>query len=246
MSTGTRRHNGAGKKMRDHSHITVGLTLLLASVLIIPGCGNSAAGLFNSAFINAVFGGFTPVTPGPGAAFVLVRAVNSTAQVVEFIVTIERLVLVEDENGNYQVDEDGNFVTQQERETVRLSTFPGGQAAELGVLFSCRESPVMLVGLGNNLLPTDSAVFVGGTGPAGTGGFGVSAENINPLSLEAGNFNCGDTIIFRAFTSRGQPGGVALETLLLPGSEQPSEFPGPDTFVNYEVFLEAQRRDDEP
>jgi len=230
--------------MHNHSRITVGLAVLLATVLIIPGCGN--AGLFNPAFINAVFGGYTPVTPGPGAAFVFVRAVNTTAQVVEFIVTIERLVLVEDEDGNYQVDDDGNFVTRKERETVRLSTFPGGQAAELGVLFSCRESPVMLVGLGDNLLPTDSAVFVGGTGPAGTGGFGISAENLNPLSLEAGNFNCGDTIIFRAFTSRGQPGGVALETLLLPGSEQPSEFPGANTFVNYETFLESQSRDNEP
>ncbi len=246
MSIGTRWHNEADKEMRNHSDARIVLALLVAAVLITPGCGNGAAGVFNPAFINAVFGGFTPVTPGPGAAFVFVRAVNTTPEVVEFIVTIERLELVKDEDGNFQVDEEGNFITEQVRETVRLSTFPTGQAAELGVLFPCGESPVTLVGLGDNLLPTDSAVFVGGEGPAGTGGFGVSAEGLNPLSLEAGNFNCGDTIIFRAFESRGQPGGVGLETLLLPGSEQPSEFPGHDTFVNYETFLESQRRDDDP
>lgn len=246
MSIRTRWYNEAGREMRNHSYVTIGLTMLLAAALVTPGCGNSGTSVFNPAFINAVFGGYTPVTPGPGAAFVFVRAVNSTSEVVEFIVTIEREKAVKGEDGSYQVDEDGEFITEKERETVRLSTFPNGQAAELGVLFPCGESPVKLVGLGENLLPTDSAVTVGGEGPAGTGGFGVTAEALNPLSLDAGNFNCGDTIIFRAFQSRGQPGGIGLESLLLPGSEQPSEFPGADTFVNYETFLESQRHEDGP
>ena len=211
----------------------------------LSACG-STAGLFNPAFINTVSGGVAPVTPGPRASFVFVRAVNETDQVVEFIVTIEREVAVRDDDGNFQRDDQGNFVTRPERETVRLTTFPVGLANELGALFSCKESPVSLVGLGENLLPTDAAVFVGGQGPAGTTGFGVTAGNLNPLSLDVGNFNCGDTVVFRAFQNPGVAGGVGLQTFLLPGSEQPSIFSGPDTFVNLEQFLESQVREDEP
>lgn len=215
------------------------LCLLIGVGLATPGCGTAAA-VFNPAFVNTNFGGVVPVTPGPGAAFVLVRAVNATNDVVEFIVTIERDQLVLDENGNFQVDDQGNFITRPERETVRLTTFPTGQSRELGVLFPCGLSPITLVGLGENLLPTDSAVFVGGEGPAGAGGFGVSASELNPLVLEEGNFNCGDTVIFRAFLRPGAAGGIGLESLLLPGSEQPSVFPGPDSFVTFEQLLEAQ------
>lgn len=207
--------------------------------LTLAGCG-SAAGIFNPAFVNTQFGGVFPLTPGPSAAFILIRTINNTNQVVEFIVTIERDELLRDTSGNFQTDDQGNFITRPTRETVRLNTFPNDQARELGVLFACGESPVTLVGLGENLLPTDSAVFVGGTGPAGTGGFGVSAAGLNPLALSVGNFNCGDTIIFRAFRNTRAPGGVALESLLLPGSEQPLLFAGPSTFASFEQILAAQ------
>ena len=49
---------------------------------------DSTATVFNSAFINTLAGGEVPVTPGPGAAFVLVRVDNETLQAVEFVVTI--------------------------------------------------------------------------------------------------------------------------------------------------------------
>lgn len=206
--------------------------------LLLTGCGT--IGVLNPAFVNTVFGGIVPVTPGPASAFILVRAINGTAQNVEFIVTIEKDELQRNPDGSFIVDSEGNFATEPVRETVSLTTFPNGQARELGVLFPCGESPITLIGLGENLLPTDSAVFVGGTGPAGTGGFGISAVQINPLSLAVGNFNCGDTIIFRAIRSPGTSGGVALESLLLPGSEQPSIFPGPSTFENFERILATQ------
>lgn len=205
-------------------------------------CGGAA---LNPAFINSLSGGVVPVTPGPPAAFVFVRTVNETNQTVEFIVTIEREELVRDEDGNFQVDENGNFVTEPKRETVRLNTNATGLATETGVLFPCGESPVTIVGLGEDLVPTDAAVFVGGGGAGGNVGFGVPAGNLNPLRLEIGNFNCGDTIIFRAFTSVGVAGGMALQTFLLPGSEQPSIFSGPSTFVNYEEFLATQLQGDE-
>ncbi len=225
--------------------VTTALAGASGLAISTAGCG-SATAIFNPAFINPFFGGVVPVTPGPGAAFVFVRTVNDIGQPVEFIVTIERDVLVVDDQGNFRIDQDGQFITRSERETVRLTTLSDGQARELGTLFPCGESPVTQVGLGENLLPGDAAVFVGGQGAGGAAGFGVPAGNLNPLLLQEGNFNCGDTIIFRAFQSRNVAGGVGLQSFVLPGSEQPSVFQGPDTFANYERFVEAQVREDEP
>jgi len=223
--------------------LLAGFLVLLGGLIQWAGCG---AGIFNPAFLNTVAGGQFPVTPGPGADFVMVRALNETGQNVEFIVTIERDELVLDEEGNFQVDDQGNFVTRTARETVRLQTGLAGNASELGVLFPCDVSPVTLVGLGEELLPSDAAVFVDGDGPGGAPGFGVTAANLNPLSLDAENFSCGDTITFRAFQSIGVPGGIALQSFLLPGESQPSIFTGPNTFVNYQTFLESQVREDDP
>lgn len=215
---------------------------IIAALLIGVGCGS----VLNPAFLNTLSSGQFPVTPGPAADFVFVRASNETGQQAEFIVTIERSVLVLDDDGAFQIDEDGNFVTRPELQTVRLFTGATGKAADQGVLFSCSESPVTFVGLGENLLPTDAAVFVGGAGAGAQAGFGIPADDLNPLSLTAGNFNCGDTIVFRAIRSIGVTGGVELQSFLLPGSEQPSTFAGPSTFASYQQFLETQIREDEP
>lgn len=219
-----------------------GICCLMAAM---SGCGNGAA-FFNPAFVNSQLGGgVVPQTPGPGADFVLVRVVNSTAQAVEFIVTIDRDVLDLDENGNPQRDEDGNLLTVAKRETVRLQTAATGDSTESGVLFPCADSRITRVGLGENLLPTDAGVFVGGLGAGDATGFGVPAGSLNPLSLAAGNFNCGDTVIFRALVQTGQAGGIGLQSFLLPGFEQPSEFSGPNTFVNFQQFLETQVSEDD-
>lgn len=209
------------------------------------GCGG-AVSVFNPAFVNQVQGGQFPLTPGPNAAFLFVRVINETNEVAEFSVTIEREVLTFDDAGNAQIDDQGNPITRTERETVRLTTTPDAPANELGVTFSCAESPINLVGLGDNLAPTDSAVFIGGQGAAGAPGVGIPASSVPPLSREAGHFSCGDTVIFRAAVSPGVPGGVALESRLLPGSEQPSDFTGPNTFVNLEELLQSQVREEEP
>ena len=219
--------------------------VFLSFVSLAAACG-AATAIFNPAFVNTVAGGVVPVTPGPSAAFVLVRCLNQTNQVVEFIVTIEREVLVRDDQGDFQIDENNQFVTRPERQTVRLTTTPNTKAREVGTLFSCGESPVTVVGLGENLLPTDRAVFVGGQGTGGAAGIGVTAGNLNPLVLEVGNFNCGDTIIYQAFLSNNVAGGVALRSLLLPGSEQPSVFVGPNTFATVQTLLEASIADDSP
>jgi hypothetical protein len=225
--------------MTTGSYRRAALAILIAAA--IGGCG----AFLNDAFLNTTVGGIVPVTPGPVAAFVLVRGVNQSGQNVEFIVTIEKQMLVTDDDGNYQTDEDGNFITQPVRRTVNLATSPAGNSTDIGVLFDCAIEPVTIVGLGENLLPTDAAVFVGGAGPGGAGGFGVTAPYINPLSLYDGNFNCGDTIIFEAFQANGVPGGVAIQAFLLPGSEQPGQFQGPSTFENYANFLESQVQEEE-
>ncbi|MBI1825503.1 MAG: hypothetical protein HY287_10110 [Planctomycetes bacterium] len=215
--------------------------LQIIGVAALISLGTACTGLLNPAFINSTSGGVYPVTPGPGAAFVLVRGRNETAQNVQFIVTIERQVLVTDDQGNFVYDQTtGLPVTRPERQTVKLDAGSTGKSTDVGTLFSCNPNPVTKVGLGANLLPTDAVVFVGGQGSAGALGFGVTAPNLNPLDLYQGNFNCGDTVIFRAFSSKGVAGGVAVDAFLLPGSEQPSIFAGLNTFVNYQSFLESQ------
>lgn len=216
-------------------------SVCLSGVALVAG----VVGCFNPAFINTFVGGQVPLTPGPAAAFVFVRCVNQTGVPVEFIVTIQRDVLVLDEDGQFQKDDANEFITRPERQTVRLTTAATGDASELGTLFGCSESPVTHVGLGRELLPTDSAVFVAGQGVAGAAGFGIQAGELNPLQLAEGNFNCGDTITFRAFLASGVPGGVALQAFLLPGSEQPSVFSGPSTFATLQRLIESQVREDE-
>jgi len=216
--------------------------LVALAGLSVCGC----TGVLNPALQNSLFGGVFPLSPGPVAAFVFVRCVNETNQTAEFIVTIERDVLVLDDDGNFQFDEDGIPITRPERETVRLLTAATGLARETGTLFPCRPSPVTIVGLGESLSSDDVAVFVGGGGAGGAQGSGIRAGALNPLLVSVGNFNCGDTIIYQAFQAIGTPGGVGLQAFLLPGSEQPSRFLGPSTFENLELFLESQVREDEP
>lgn len=214
--------------------------LALCASLMLGGCG-----LFESSFVNTFSGGVFPRTPGPNAAFVLVLGDNETDQTIEFIITIERNILDLDDDGAAQIDENGFLVTEPFRETVRLCTEPGGGARRLGTLFACGESPVTLVGLGENLLPTDRHVLVGGNCETSAPGSGVTVPTLNPLEISVGNFNCGDTVIFQALRNSSVAGGVSVRVLLQPGSEQPSVFSGPNTFANLSAFLEAQRRDRE-
>lgn len=219
--------------------------LIGLGVALVVWCPAGCGAFFNPAFVNTFTGGEFPRTPGPGASFVLVRALNETGQTAEFIVTIERNSIQRDENGNPLVDDSGNVILVPQRETVQLNTSPAAPANDVGVLFSCLQEPINIVGLGANLLPTDAALFVGGAGAGGAQGFGISAGTVSPLVRQAGNFSCGDTIIFRAIRSAGVAGGVRIQSFLLPGFEQPEQFNGPSTFVNLERFLESQTREDE-
>lgn len=224
--------------MRSSKNVLIAGALVGGFVaLVVAGCGSS---FFNPAFVNSVGGGVVPQTPGPNADFVLVRVVNSTSQTVEFIVTVDQDVLDLDDQGNPQRDENGNLLTVSKRDTVRLQTAATGDSSESGVVFPCSESRITRIGLGENLLPSDAGVFVGGAGAGGSTGFGVPVGSLNPLLLSEGNFNCGDTVIFQALIQTGTAGGIGLKAYLLPGFEQPSEFSGPNTFVNYQQFLETQ------
>lgn len=211
----------------------------------VVGCG-SVSGLFSPQFVNTVAGGNFALTPGPSADFVLVRVRNETRETAEFSVAVERRMIRRNDDGTFQFDDLGNPITFLEIENVRLTTFATEPANELGILVDCSIFPVERVGLGEDLEPGAAAVFIGGGGPAGSPGFGISSDLINPLSLAAGNFNCGDTIIFRAFEQVGAAGNVGLQVLLLPGSEQPAEVLGPSTFENFQLLLESQTRESDP
>ncbi|MGB0715039.1 MAG: hypothetical protein ACPGXK_04120 [Phycisphaerae bacterium] len=217
----------------------------VAVTLIAVGCGGTV-GVFNPAFVNSVSGDVFPVTPGPSAAYVLVRVVNETGEVATFDVTVEQDVLEFDDDGNVLFDQNGDPLTRIETVRRQLVTAAGAPANESGILFDCSESPVARVGLGENLLPTDAAVFIGGETVAGSPGFGVTAANLNPLSREAGNFACGDTIIFQAFQSLGVPGGVGLAAFVIDSNQSPNSFSGPNTFLNFERIQESQTREEEP
>lgn len=211
--------------------------------LLAAGCGTVS--LFNQPFLNTIVGGEFPITPGPNAAFVFVRVVNQLDQAADFIVTIERESILLDDDGFAVIDDNGNPQTFTSIETVRLRTFPVDLANEAGTLFQCSTSAVRRVGLGENLLPNDAAIFVlTGLQPDSFEigvGFGVTAEGLNPLEWEANNFECGDTIVFRAIPAAGQgtSGNVRIETLLYPGTEEPGIFNGPSTFANYSNFLDT-------
>lgn len=228
------------------------LSALSALLLTIAGC-TGTFGLLNPSFVNATQGGLFPVTPGPNAAFVLVRCVNTTSRVVTFFVTVERTQFALDDQGNQQLSQSGQPITETVIESVELTTENVGRSAEQGYLFECSHASVDRIGLGENLLPGDPAIFViepaafDPTDPLGAQiGNGIDAGSVgsNPLSLLRGDFNCGDTVVFRAFESTGSAGGVRIETFLLPGSEQPFDLER-QTFLNYERFRESQVREDE-
>lgn len=207
-------------------------------------CGNPNALFFNDSFINYVSGGVVPITPGPNAAFVFVRVVNSTTEAVQFVVTAEITQASRDDEGNLQYDASGALITERVLKTVRLNTFPAANANEFGYVYSCADVAVERVGLGEHLQSTDQGLFVG-FDVAGQPGFGVPG-GINPLVRSDGNFECGDTIIFRAIESTGLPGGVKVQSFVLKGTSQPSSFIGPSTFATLEAVMESQRRENNP
>ena len=204
---------------------------LMISGSLFHGCN---AGFLNPAFVNMQTGAVVPLTPGPESSFVLVRVINETTTSVEFVVTAEREVLI---------DEGSAIVTQTTQETVRLVTIPAGQAQELGYLFDCNPA-ITRIGLGQNLdQPGISPGIFTNVVVGGSAGTGVPVD-VAPL-VSPGNFVCGDTVIFQAFVSTGVVGGIKVNTALLDYQSQPSEFIGPDTFLNARRFLELQTIEDD-
>jgi len=210
----------------------VAMLLVVAVISAGTWIGCNSTLFLNPAFVNSATGEVFPLTPGDRAAFVLVRGNNTTQSAIEFVVTAERLV----------PDDDDPDVLNPVLETFRLLTQPTAQANDLGVLLDC---PVARVGLGENLdrPQTEPGLFVGATA-VGAGGFGVP-PNINPLSADFGNFDCGDTIVFQASTAGGAVGGVIVASFVLDDAGQPDVPSGIDTFVNARSLLEEQELDDD-
>ena len=200
--------------------------VVLVAVGALPGCGENAT-LFNPSFVNFAVGGVVPLVPGPNSGFILARVVNNTPDNIRFVVTAERETEI--------IDEEGVSTIETTYETVRLPTFPTAQANEVGILFDC---PVARVGLGENIdFPgTEPGLFIGAV-PGEQEGFGVPGS-ANPLAAKAGNYDCGDTLIFEAASRAGTVGNVRVSTFVLDADEQPTQFSGPDTFNNARSVIE--------
>jgi len=190
--------------------------ILLTGAVTLPVASMScfdAALLLNPSFVNTIEGGLFPFVPGPENELLLVRAVNSTNETLSFLVTIERARLLGQGSGSIN-----------ESETIDVFTSPANLANEAGILFDCTaENPINRIGLGENLNrpETEPGLLVGGVGDV-TQGFGVP-PNINPLSREDGDFQCGDTVIFEAFVSANAAGGFKVRAFVLPAATQPED-----------------------
>jgi len=219
-------------RMRKGNKASVLAAMVLAP-FVLAGCGDNVT-LFNPSFINTTRGGVVPLVPKPESQFILVQCINRTPNPVQFILTIERED-VTDSGGDGEP-----LIPQLVSETRLLDTFPEGLNNSTGILFNC---PVVRVGLGENLnFPDDFPGLL--IGQPGTDviiqGFGVPG-GVNPLDSRAGNFQCGDTLIFEVITSTGVPGNVSVGTFLLAADTQPVDYSGPDTFVNARELLETAR-----
>lgn len=231
MVNHTKRKNSMFPAISSRKRFVLLTVIAVVSAGTWNGC-NSAL-FFNPAFINSATGEIFPLTPGDRAAFVLVRGNNTTQSSIEFVVSAERLV----------PDEDDPNVMNPVLVTYHLLTQPTAQANDLGVLLDC---PVSRVGLGEDTIDqpqSEPGLFVGATA-VGAGGFGVP-PNINPLSADFGNFDCGDTIVYQASTAGGAVGGVIVASFVLDDAGQPDPPSGLDTFVNARSLIEEQRLDDE-
>jgi len=221
--------------MRGKVH---GVAVLGVALVLIWGCSEDAQ-LFSDTFRSFTSGNVVPLTPGPPSQLLLVSLVNDTPDAIEFVVTAERQVQV--------TDEEGNPVIESTAETVRLRTFPLEHVNEVGALFDCQ---VTRVGLGEDIdRPfSEPGLFVlEGFEDLEAGistGVGVPS-NLLPLNSLAGNFSCGDTIIFRAIESQGQVGNIKVQSFVLPWSSQPTGFSGSHTFNNVRIFLEEQLFEEE-
>ncbi len=204
-------------------------TCLIGAVSLVAGAGGCFDPLiFNPAFVNQFEGGLFPFVPGRKNDLLLIRTVNTTNVTMRFLVTIERTRILSS-------GPDGGAIN--ESETTELFTIPGSKSNESGTLFDCSaENPISRIGLGENINrpDTEPGIFVGGVGDIEQG-FGVP-PNINPLSRDAGDFKCGDTVVFEAFTSANAPGGFKVRAFVLDADTQPINTTR-DTFTAAAEFL---------
>jgi len=208
--------------------IAIATCMMCVATLLVGAGGCFDPLILNPAFVNQFQGGLFPFVPGRSNDLLLVRTVNTTNVTMRFLVTIERSrILSSGPNGG----------AINESETTELFTTPGSKSNESGALFDCSaENPIARIGLGQNINrpDTEPGIFVGGVGDIEQG-FGVP-PNINPLSRDAGDFKCGDTVIFEAFTSANAPGGFKIRAFVLDADTQPVNT-ARDTFTVAAGFL---------
>lgn len=188
--------------------------LRLSLLVVMTGCGADAALLLNPAFVNQIEGGVLfPLAPRPDTGLLFIRANNATTESITFLITVERSTLLVEGN---------TTMTLSESKTTEVFTEPGSNSNDAGILFNCDENnQITRIGLGRNLNQpsTDAGLFIGGFNDV-IPGFGVPG-NINPLDALDGDFECGDTIVYRAIQSVNQPGGFRVQAFIIPWENQP-------------------------
>jgi hypothetical protein len=128
-----------------------------------------------------------------------------------------------------------------ETESVRLFAPASQRANDIGELFDC---PIARIGLGAVLdrTTTEPGIFVNADA-VGVGGLGIP-PGINPLSAAAGNFDCGDTIVFQVSERANTVGGVTVLAYVL-DDDAVSTTVAVDTFVKARSLLEEQQIENE-
>jgi hypothetical protein len=166
----------------------------------------------NPVFVNQLSGGnFTPLAPGD-QGYVLLHVVNDT----DF-----------DINTNVGFDAPGWI-----NEPIFVSYNPIAAKSQRGILVPC---PVHEVGMGP--LNDPSAVALEFT--ADDGGQVTVPASAFPFTLDNGvDYNCGDTVLFTIIADRNSSFGVAVIPSFIDASTQTGPFSGPDTFANFDTFLQ--------
>jgi hypothetical protein len=206
------------------------IPLILVPVLPLLGCASTL--FLNPSFVNQQTGEVYPLVPDDRSGFILIRVNNATRADIEFVVTAELIRPSEDDpSTTVIVPVSYNLLTQSDQ-----------AANDLGVLVDC---PVYRIGLGEDLdrPATEPALYINATA-VGQGGVGVPG-NVNPLNSDAGNFDCGDTIVFQAREAAGLPGGVLAASFVLDDDAFTDAVTGVDTFVHARSFLEEQETPEE-
>ena len=166
----------------------------------------------NPVYVNQVSGGsFAPLAPGD-QGYVLLHVVNDTNFDINTIVGFDAPGWI--------------------NEPIFVTYNPIAAKSERGILVPC---PVFEVGMGP--LNDPSGVALEFTTDAG-GKVTVPASAFPFSFMNGEDYRCGDTVLFTIIADRNSSFGVTVIPSRIEASTQTGPFSGPDTFANFDAFLQ--------